>query len=63
MDDDEFDTLDPLDSSRGIIFTYDRSEFTDLIAAIEAKVTHVMSFLEAVDAGECRVRDINNWKP
>ena len=63
VDDDEFDTLDPLDPSRGIIFTYDRSEFTDLIAQIEAKVTYVMSFLEAVDRGECRVRDINNWKP
>ena len=61
-DDNEYDTLDPLDPSRGIIFTYDRCEFTDLIAAIEAKVTHVMSFLEAVDAGKCRVRDINNWK-
>jgi len=63
VDDDEFDILDPLDPSRGIIFTYDRSEFQDLIEQIEAKVKYVMAFLADVDAGKCRVRDINNWKP
>ena len=62
-DDDPNDTLDPLDPSRGIIFEYDRSEFQDLIEQIEAKVSHVMAFLADVDAGKCRVRDINTWKP
>lgn len=70
VDDDPFDVLDPLDPSRGIIFTYDRSEFTDLISQIEAKVKHVMAFLDVIDRGELkpdgkpwRVRDINDWKP
>ncbi len=62
IDDDELDLLDPLDPSRGILFTYDRSEFTDLIDQIEAKVTRVMKFLADVDAGKCKVRDINTWQ-
>lgn len=62
-DDDPFDILDPLDPKRGVIFEYSREEFTDLISQIEAKVKYVMAFLEAVDRGEVRVRDINDWKP
>ena len=60
-DDNQYDILDPLDPSRGIIFEYDRSEFTDLINKIEAKVTKVMAFLALVDEGKYKVRDINNW--
>lgn len=69
VDDDEFDVLDPLHPSRGIIFTYDRSEFLDLIAAIEAKVRKVMAFLDLVDRKELKedgkpwlIRDINDFK-
>lgn len=62
VDDDELDVLDPLDPSRGILFEYDRSEFEELISQIEEKVSKVMRFLADVDAGKCRVRDINNWQ-
>lgn len=62
IDDDEFDVLDPLHPSRGIIFEYSREEFQDLIIAIEAKVRKVMAFLDAVDRGEYKVRQINEFK-
>ena len=68
-DENEYDILDPLDPSRGVIFEYDRSEFEPLIAEIEAKVTKVMKFLDVVDRKELkpdgkpwRIRDINDWK-
>lgn len=69
VDDDELDTLSPLAPSRGIIFEYSRSEFTDLITAIEAKVRKVMAFLDLVDRGELKadgkpwlIREINEFK-
>ena len=69
-DDDPNDLRDPLSPDRGIIFTYSREEFTELIAAIEAKVKYVISFLDVVDRGELkadgtklRIRDINSWSP
>ena len=68
-DDDPNDVLDPLDSKRGVVFEYDRSEFQDLIEQIEAKVKFVVAFLDVVDRGELkpdgkpwRVRDINEFK-
>lgn len=68
-DEDENDILDPLAPERGITFEYDRSEFSDLITAIETKVKYVMAFLDAVDKGELkpdgkklRIRDINEWQ-
>ena len=62
IDDDELDVLDPLDPSRGILFEYDRSEFQELISQIEEKVKKVMRFLADIDAGKCKVRDINTWQ-
>lgn len=62
VDDDPMDVTDPLDPSRGILFEYDRSEFQELIDQIEEKVKKVMRFLADVDAGKCRVRDINTWQ-
>jgi len=69
VDEDEMDIIDPLHPSRGILFTYDRSEFQELIDQIEEKVGRVMRFLADVDAGKCkldgtrwRIRDINEYK-
>ena len=61
-DDDPFDTLDPLDPSRGVIFEYSREEFKATIAEIEPKVTKVMKYLDLCDKGEAKVRDINNFE-
>ena len=61
-DEDPFDLIDPMHPDRGIIFEYDRSEFEPLILEIEAKVSRVMKFLAAVDRGEVKVREINNWQ-
>lgn len=69
-DDNPDDILDPLAPVRGVIFEYSRSEFADLISQIEAKVKHVMAFLDVIDRGGLkpdgkpwRIRDINDWKP
>jgi len=61
VDNDPLDITDPLDPSRGILFEYDRSEFQELIDQIEDKVRRVLGFLEAVDNGRTRVRDINSY--
>lgn len=52
-DDDEMDLLDPLDSSRGLIWVYDREYFGSMFSEIEARVkTGMGAVIESLKTGK-----------
>ena len=52
-DDDEMDLLDPLDSSRGLIWVYNRYDFRNMFSEIEERVKIGMSaVIESLKTGE-----------
>lgn len=60
-DDDEFDIVDPLDASRGIIHYFYRWEFEPLIQKIEDHAKIVNDFLDLVMGGKYKVSQINEY--
>lgn len=52
-DDDELDTIDPLDKRRGVMFEFSRDEFEDLIELAKGRITTGMSaVIESIETGE-----------
>ena len=60
-DDDEMDTLSPLDPDRGVLFEFTREELEPKIQEIKAKVPWVRVFIKLVVAGKAKVGQINEY--
>lgn len=59
-DDDEFDPGDFNAEDRGVIFTFYRSEFEDLIQDIKERCCEAWDYLKLSRRHSLRIRDINN---